>query len=521
MNWHIHEGDCRDVLRSLPAQSVHTCVTSPPYFGLRDYGADRQIGLEPTPDEFVAALVEVFREVRRVLRDDGTVWLNLGDSYGSGGQGGGIGSSTLGPPGQQGGAWHERTFDPRRYEGQRSTGCKPKDLLGIPWMVAFALRADGWYLRSDIIWSKPNPMPESVTDRPTKSHEYVFLLSKSAKYHYDADAIREPHDRIKKYGFAADGLLPHEREGRADERPRDSALIADGTMHGGGGFRSALNPAGRNKRSVWTVATQPYAGAHFATFPPKLIEPCVLAGAPERACGECGAPWVRVVEIESRPNWQGNGSQKHDGTYYRENIGGGVGNDRRERRDLGFEPSCSHGDGNALLAGLDMDMTRTQARRAVELARQAGLTRAHIDAIRACGVGDAGKAQVTQDGYGKNDPAVQALADEAKTALGGYHREFLLARRTPGAPQASCNHDANTKPGVVLDPFAGAGTTGLVALQHGREFVGIELNPEYAQMARDRIETAVRLGFRPPQNGAKVSDDQLDIFGASDPKVEA
>jgi DNA modification methylase len=190
-DWKIIEGDCRDVLRSLPASSVHTVVTSPPYFGLRDYGTEGQIGLEPTPDEFVTALVDVFREVRRVLRDDGTVWLNLGDSYNSR-----LDASH--------GGWNGSSEEPQVVDHRGPTnswsgnvpGLAQKNLLGMPWRVAFGLQADGWILRSDIIWSKPNPMPESVTDRPTKAHEYVFLLSKGPKYHYDADAIREPQARL-------------------------------------------------------------------------------------------------------------------------------------------------------------------------------------------------------------------------------------------------------------------------------------------------------------------------------------
>lgn len=246
--WRIIDGDCRDVLSTLDAASVHCCVTSPPYFGLRDYGHDGQIGLEPTPDEFVTALVEVFREVRRVLRDDGTLWLNLGDSY-AGSWGAQSRGATSALADRSVSSQQILAHPKRTNTGSVAAGApyKPKDLLGIPWMVAFALRADGWYLRSEIIWAKPNPMPESVTDRPTKAHEYVFLLSKSPRYFYDADAIREPH--------------------------------ADGKWGGEDG--PTLNPAGRNKRSVWTVATQPFAGAHFATFPPKLIEPCILAGCPE------------------------------------------------------------------------------------------------------------------------------------------------------------------------------------------------------------------------------------------------
>jgi DNA modification methylase len=270
-SWQIMAGDCRDSLASLDAGSVQVCVTSPPYFGLRDYGHDGQIGLEPTPDEFVQALVAVFREVRRVLRDDGTVWLNLGDSYNADGR---KGRAHMGEGKNNGySAWVNKTME----------GTKPKDLLGIPWMVAFALRADGWYLRSDIIWAKPNPMPESVTDRPTKAHEYLFLLSKGPRYFYDADAVREAH-------VYAD-----------DDRPR-MAYNGKGNPEGralsGDAARLGLHEGGRNRRSVWTVATQPFPGAHFATFPPKLIEPCILAGTSPKACGMCGAPWQRIVERE-------------------------------------------------------------------------------------------------------------------------------------------------------------------------------------------------------------------------------
>ena len=262
-------GDCIEGMRSLPDQSVHTCVTSPPYFGLRDYGMAGQIGLEDTPDAFVARLVDVFREVRRVLRDDGTLWLNLGDSYASGGgvgqphrdSSGGIGNK--GTRGEQG--YHASGGGFVRPDTARN-GLKPKDLIGIPWRVAFALQADGWYLRQDIIWHKPNPMPESVTDRCTKAHEYVFLLSKGPKYFFDAEAIKEPS------AYPGDN-----RASRRDLRKEIDPFCADN-----GSRARTGNPTGetRNRRSVWTVATKPYAGAHFATFPPDLIEPCILAGSP-------------------------------------------------------------------------------------------------------------------------------------------------------------------------------------------------------------------------------------------------
>ncbi len=251
----IEVGDCLETLKMMPDQSVHTCVTSPPYFGLRDYGHDGQIGLEPTPDEFVAALVAVFREVRRVLRDDGTLWLNLGDSYASTG-----GHTAQGAGSQRAGRSNVNVQNARKgYAG--GDGIKVKDLIGIPWRVAFALQADGWYLRQDIIWHKPNPMPESVTDRCTKAHEYVFLLSKSPRYYFDHEAIKEPAVCDRKRGPA--------------EHPDTKS-----TNGNGGLSRREVQPL-RNRRSVWTVTTKPFKGAHFATFPPDLIEPCVLAGCPE------------------------------------------------------------------------------------------------------------------------------------------------------------------------------------------------------------------------------------------------
>jgi DNA modification methylase len=259
----LFEGDVLKALRRFPAESVQTCVTSPPYWGLRDYGVPGQLGLEPTPDEYVAHMVEVFAEVRRVLREDGTLWLNLGDSY----AGPNNGYSGDDRPSNKAGSLASGNRGARAAGQVRKmgNGLKQKDLVGIPWRVAFALQADGWYLRSDIIWHKPNPMPESVTDRPTKAHEYIFLMSKSPHYFYDIDAIREPLDHPNRSGT----------------NPR---LAIDNTglgAHGSavnGGINS--NPLGRNKRTVWTVTPKPYKGAHFATFPPALIEPCILAGTP-------------------------------------------------------------------------------------------------------------------------------------------------------------------------------------------------------------------------------------------------
>ena len=275
--WEILQGDVRETLRALPEKTVQTCVTSPPYFGLRDYGVDGQIGLEPTPAEYVEQMVQVFREVRRVLRDDGTLWLNLGDSYArTGGTDKNITST-----GKVGDTL--KTLDMLPDRKQRApSGLKDKDLIGIPWRVAFALQQDGWYLRQDIIWHKPNPMPESVRDRCTKAHEYVFLLSKSERYFWDAEAMKEPavganlHDvtgRTKQRGLA--DTFKRKDSKRAQAIPGQSV----GT-HREDRPDSTYDLYTRNRRSVWTVATRPYKGAHFATFPPALIEPCILAGAP-------------------------------------------------------------------------------------------------------------------------------------------------------------------------------------------------------------------------------------------------
>lgn len=279
MSVRIIIGDVREKLKELPDESVHCVVTSPPYFGLRDYGVDGQIGLEDTPVAFVAVMVEVFREVRRVLRKDGTCWLNLGDSYTGSGKGGNPeagkqatnrGSLTVGVLYGTGKTAREAAVT---NVTRKNFDLGPKQLIGIPWRVAFALQDDGWYLRQDIIWSKPNPMPESVTDRCTKAHEYLFLLSKGPRYHYDAAAIAEAVARE----------FWDETVGPAYMTAKDGRI--------GGGKRQGNGPMDgtRNRRSVWTVATQPFREAHFATFPPALIEPCILAGCPKG--GTCLDPF--------------------------------------------------------------------------------------------------------------------------------------------------------------------------------------------------------------------------------------
>lgn len=292
-------GDCIDMMRTLPDESVHTCITSPPYYGLRDYGVDGQIGLEESPAEFIARMVEVFREVHRVLRNDGTAWVNMGDSYasvaggyapdGSKGKHDTVASST------RGAIQHGRRRSP-------TAGLKHKDLMGMPWRLAFALQDDGWYLRQDIIWNKKNPMPESVRDRCTKSHEYIFLLSKSRKYYFDQQSILEPcspntHARLAQDVQSQIGSERANGGRKTNGRMKAVARKSNGVGWGHGtdaaerqrgrvkdneSMNSALAimPPLRNKRSVWDVPTHSFKGAHFATFPPELVRPCVLAGAP-------------------------------------------------------------------------------------------------------------------------------------------------------------------------------------------------------------------------------------------------
>ncbi len=346
----------------MPAESVHCTITSPPYYNLRDYGVPGQIGLEATPTEYVDALVEV-------LRSDGSLWLVLGDSYASGSGGDRRMGDPSNPRAGHAAEWRSRARP-------QVSGYKPKDLLGMPWRVAFALQADGWYLRRDIIWAKKNVMPESVRDRPTSAHEYMFLLTKEPRYFYDAEAIKEP--------------CSDNSHGSPRINPGPKNIVLGHTGGTLGKWTSSDKTAGRNKRSVWTVASAPYKGSHFATFPPKLIEPRILAGTSDRGvCPKCGAPWVRVVaKAETVP--QRSGEWKSTGEQHRNDI------DRK----------------------------------------------------------------------------------------GG----FYPAQQTSGW-QPTCEHCAlNPVPATILDPFFGAGTTGLVAEQHGRDCIGIELNASYAEMARERTK---------------------------------
>lgn len=426
MSWDVREGDCLELLSAMPDCSVQCCVTSPPYWGLRDYGHDGQLGLEATPDEFVANLVAVFAEVRRVLRDDGTLWLNLGDSY-AGSWGAQGRTSTL----EGGLSKGQIQAHPKRASRTGSipvgAGYKAKDLIGVPWLTAFALRADGWFLRSEIIWAKPNPMPESVRDRPTKAHEQVFLLSKSPRYFYDADAVREEGAMVS--GESRGGSL-----GRGPVS--EPTNMVAGFNHSGAGF---VGSGHRNKRTVWTVSTKPFSGAHFATFPPKLIEPMILAGS---------RPVGAMIEPELVETPTGERAQEPDPSL----TVGRAGMSRPRGVGEGTRPIT-----RVEQMGYAKQMKASSHRKAME--SEAGPAFAHY---------------VRTDRSGARPVPAELL--EAWIGRGWVERE-QPPEPTPADPSTS----------VVLDPFSGSGTTGMVALRHDRSYIGLELNPEYAAMSRDRI----------------------------------
>jgi DNA modification methylase len=329
----VIEGDCRSVLPTLASGSVQAVVTSPPYYQLRDYGVAGQIGLEESVEAYVAELVAVFREVKRVLRDDGTLWLNLASSYSGGG------GFWPDAPSNRAGSLSAKHRGTTAYKGrQPASGFKPKDLIPIPWLVGLALQQDGWWLRRDIIWHKPNCMPESATDRATSAHEYVLMLTKAPRYFYDADAVREQHTApMRKPGGPkpAKAVGPQDRNGHSQW---ESNRTTEESYH----------ESGRNMRSVWTIPSAPFPGSHFAVFPPALAERCIRAGTSERgACPACGAPWARVVERPERMDVHrekrdgghdgraGNGRDRAIGGQYQRWL------DENPAETTGWRPTCS------------------------------------------------------------------------------------------------------------------------------------------------------------------------------------
>jgi DNA modification methylase len=379
----ILTGDSTSILKTLPEESVQCICTSPPYFGLRDYGNAEQIGLEETPEEYVEKLVTLFREARRVLRKDGTLWLNLGDSYAGGGKGGGGSAKQKSNKGS--------LLKPIKIK----TEYKHKDLIGIPWMVAFALRADGWYLRQDIVWNKNNSMPESVTDRCTKSHEYIFLLTKSKDYYFDNYAIREPAAYDGRKDTMFHGGVKYDQKSIVPGQPNN-------TMQSKGHERWKVDENGermRNKRSVWLINNEPYEGSHFATYPTLLVETCIKAGTSERGCcAKCGAPYERVLK----------------------KIG-----------------ESDYGE-------IDVNNKKRLVTPGSEITSKTSVFRT-------------GKSNIN--------------------ATVGW--------------KATCECNAGEPvPCMVMDVFAGSGTTGFVAVELNREYTLIELNPEYVKLAEERIKIA-------------------------------
>ncbi len=399
----LYCGDALAALSQMPSESVQCVVTSPPYWALRDYGVDGQLGLEPAPEEYIAKMVAVFREVRRVLMKDGTCWLNIGDSYAGSSQTGGTNSLE-----------HGKRVG-RMFHAPKRATVKPKDLCMIPARLALALQADGWYLRSDIIWHKQNPMPESCQDRPTSAHEHIFLLTKAERYFYDAWAVRtepKPASIARcRAGF----------QGAADKND---------AMHYGNGFQRGDGyelSNGANLRNVWQFATQAFPEAHFATFPEELARRCILLGTSEwGACAKCGVPWRRVIAKRNDASW---------------------------KTPDGWDTSAGDGGHGSI--------------------HKAGRERGHVTGV----VPRADRDPEYDGGQSRHGNALEDIAP----------RGGASAKTVNWQPACRCDRDERV-PCVVLDPFNGAGTTGLVALQAGRHYVGIDLNAEYLDMSIKRLQ---------------------------------
>ncbi len=440
----IIQGDNSAELRKLPVDSVHCVVTSPPFWGLRRYipnghrDKPKEIGLEESPEIWCAKLVDVFREVRRVLHPSGTLWLECGDVYNVGTDKGRRYGETNN---KNHGYWSQEHDDVRRI----AHGLKTKDMVGLPWMLAFALRADGWYLRSDIIWHRSNPMPESVTDRPTKSHSYVFLLTKKAHYFYDAEAVKEPvtgdaHARCE----GANSRMSIERAaGKENSKPNPSRYSrrlpgvtpkSDGVQRGTGvkaneSFHSACVDlvGNRNKRTVWTIAVEAYSGAHHATFPTDLVKPCIMAGTSARGvCPRCLAPWERIVE-NGEPN-------------------------------LEHQRACG-GDVNGEYFGQSTKDYESAG------AQNASETKARI--LR-------GMVEKKTVGWQPVCACSPEPCRDCDPCLGGRPDQCAISPVLKPIP-ATC-----------LDPFLGSGTVAAVALELGRSAIGIELSEDYVELARAR-----------------------------------
>lgn len=423
----IHQGDAVEVLQEIPESSIHMAMCSPPYYGLRDYGVDGQIGLEETIDEYIQQLVTVGEELKRVLRRDRNWWLNLGDTFSGGG---GVG----GKPDD----WddmHNDDLYPENPVG-RSTFLPRKNKGLIPHRVAIALQEAGWVVRGDCVWAKPNPMPHPVEDRLHEHKEFVFHLTPDPDYWFDLDSIREPH---KQRSIERRGRPDFNTSGtRADAYPTRENDEYIGTEP-----EDALHPNGKNPGDIFEIAVKAFPEAHFAVYPPELCERPIKGTCPPLVCAECGTPYCH--DIESIPAWE---------------------------RD-------------------PESVEREQLKKALERFEASGLEEKHLFAVRSKGFSDAAAGKM-QSGAGRNTDEVERLAAEAKDVLGGYFREFTVsARRDEGWSKACDCETDETESGIVLDPFAGAGTTCLVAKRLGRRFIGIDLNPDYVAMGQERVGVTV------------------------------
>jgi len=537
----ILQGDALTMLKELPGESVDCCITSPPYYGLRDYGVDGQIGLEETPEAYVDKLVEVFREVRRVLKKEGTCWVNLGDSYASSGTMDGVsGKSTLN--GGKGVGPNEKVKQPMG-RAPTPTNCKPKDLIGIPWAVAFALRADGWYLRSDIIWHKPNCMPESVTDRPTKAHEYLFLLSKSKKYYYDAEAVKEP--------LVSPPHAPGNKARFGEAKRNDFGTDRMNAVWG--------DPSGRNKRTVWTIPTRPFNGAKFGCDyvgsdgkPYKASPDCPihshLSGRRTSDSAEHGGPLasdqIHIPGIDAHPalrsSFEESPKKAHESHHIlhpkQDSLQESNCGEQIPRNNLDYKKSDSHFE-SILGDQTPFRTSHIQGRRADQVDNSGSeiLGCALIATCRnneSCktdlalvtnpaynsfeGISDHIEHRQAQPLYSSVNPDISEstlsggfFSDEMGLGLSEQTLSHIADKQTISSPHiCTCqvynvDHfavmpEALVEPcvlagcpegGLVLDPFFGAGTVGAVAARLGRRWIGIELNPEYIGMAKKRIET--------------------------------
>ena len=452
----IEFGDCREIMKRWINEGVkvQTCVTSPPYFGLRDYGVDGQIGLEQNPKEYIENMVDVFNHVKELLADDGTLWVNIGDSYCMSSMRGKNSAFKSIDQSKQGIVHINRNIP---------NGMKAKDLMGIPWMLAFALREAGWYLRQDIIWHKPNPMPESVTDRCTKSHEYIFLLSKSQQYYFDHVAIKE--QGVTPAGTkGAKGSVERQNQFGVNARPPEYKIY-DGM---------------RNKRDVWSVNVRPYKGAHFATYPTALIEPCIKAGSPEKICVKCNTPYKRQTKIERnltleeveqiRNNIIETNKEKKPYAIIDKEFRNQV----IEYRNLpNHDELREYLQFNRHLAELTIDEIETAfgTQAPHHWFEKGGSYPDKEDWIKL-------KQMLLLDN--KYDKQMTEIFYKSGLKCDNNYLDEGLVKQ--------CKCDTNeTKSGIVFDPFMGSGTTAQVAKQLGRQYLGCELNPEYEKLQQERI----------------------------------